>query len=293
MTMRVAILGATGAVGRHVVPRLRERGHDVRAVVRSDAEAGALRRVGIDAVPGDIFDARTLRQAVEGCSAVLHLATAVPRPGQPPNWGLNDRIRREGTANLVAACRSVGVQRCVQQSLAFLVGGTSSLVDETAPLLPPNEVTVSAIDMERLVAESGLDWVILRDGALYGPGTGREEHWRALAPLRQTSGSRRRLGLYLADPCCRFGGSLRSSRGTRSFRRGHVCGRRPADDLSGALRLYRGLGGRPGPDRRWRIQLSIVPDLECQGPKNPGMATMLPLLQIRTRMTSCLSASPA
>src|SRR5438128_4531320 len=181
MTMRVAILGATGAVGRHVVPRLRERGHDVRAVVRSDAEAGALRRVGIDAVPGDIFDAKTLRRAVKGCSAALHLATAVPRPGQPPNWGLNDRIRREGTANLVAACRSVGVQRCVQQSLAFLVGGTSSLVDETAPLLPPNEVTVSAIDMERLVAESGLDWVILRDGALYGPGTGREEHWRALA----------------------------------------------------------------------------------------------------------------
>ena len=178
--MRIAVLGATGVVGRHVVPRLREHGHEVRAVVRTEADAGALRRVEIDAVQGDIFDIQSLRQTVKGCSAALHLATAVPRPGEMPNWALNDRIRREGTANLLEACRSAVVQRCVQQSLAFLVGETPDLTDETAPLLPATHVTASAIDMERLVA-SGLDWAILRDGALYGPGTGREENWRALA----------------------------------------------------------------------------------------------------------------
>jgi len=179
--MRIAVLGATGVVGRHVVPRLREHGHEVRAVVRTEADAGALRRVGIDAVQGDIFDIQSLRQAVKGCSAALHLATAVPHPGEIPNWALNDRIRREGTANLLEACRSAGVQRYVQQSLAFLVGGTPDLTDETAPLLPATHVTASAIDMERLVAASGLDWAILRDGALYGPGTRQEENWRAVA----------------------------------------------------------------------------------------------------------------
>jgi 2-alkyl-3-oxoalkanoate reductase len=179
--MRVAVLGATGVVGRHVVPRLCEHGHEVYAVVRSEADAQILRHIGIEAVQGDIFDVQSLRRAIEGCSAALHLATAAPRPGQPPSWALNDRIRREGTANLLEVCRNAGVQRYVQQSVAFLVGGTSDLIDESAPLLPATEVTASAIDMERLVATSGLDWVILRGGVLYGPGTGREEHWRALA----------------------------------------------------------------------------------------------------------------
>ena len=179
--LRVAVIGATGIIGRHVLQRLQERGHEVRAVVPAEADVEAQRRLGVEATQGDIFDLHSLRQAIKGCSAALHLATAAPRPGRPPNWALNDRIRREGTANLLDACRSVGVQRYVHQSLAFLVGGTADLVDETAPLLPATQATGSAMDAERLVAASGLDWVIVRDGALYGPGTGREEYWRALA----------------------------------------------------------------------------------------------------------------
>ena len=158
--MRIAVIGATGVVGRHVVPRLREHGHEVRALVRAETDAGALRAVRIDAAQGDIFDIQSLRQALEGCAAALHLATAVPRPGQTPNWALNDRIRREGTASLLEACRNTGARRYVQQCIAFLVSGTSDLIDETAPLLPARQATASAIDMERLVAASGLDWVI-------------------------------------------------------------------------------------------------------------------------------------
>jgi uncharacterized protein YbjT (DUF2867 family) len=90
--MQVAVIGATGIVGRHVVPRLREHGHHVRAVVRSEADVEALRCVGIEALRGDILDRHCLRQAVEGCSVAFHLATAAPRPGQAPNWALNDRI---------------------------------------------------------------------------------------------------------------------------------------------------------------------------------------------------------
>jgi nucleoside-diphosphate-sugar epimerase len=179
--MRIAVIGATGVVGRHVVPRLREHGHEVRALVRAETDAGALRAVRIDAAQGDIFDIQSLRQALEGCAAALHLATAVPRPGQTPNWALNDRIRREGTASLLEACRNTGARRYVQQCIAFLVSGTSDLIDETAPLLAARQATASAIDMERPVTASGLDWVVLRGGALYGPGTGRDEHWRTLA----------------------------------------------------------------------------------------------------------------
>ena len=106
--MRIAVLGATGVIGRHVVPRLREHGHEVRAQSRGEADAEALRRVGIETVQGDIFDLESLRHAVKGCSAALHLRTAVPRPGQAPSWVVNDRIRREGTANLLEACRDAG-----------------------------------------------------------------------------------------------------------------------------------------------------------------------------------------
>ena len=60
---------------------------------------------------------------------------AAPRPN--PNWALNDRIRQEGTTNLLKACRDTGVRRYVQQSIAFVVGGTSDLIDETAPCCPP------------------------------------------------------------------------------------------------------------------------------------------------------------
>jgi nucleoside-diphosphate-sugar epimerase len=111
--MRVTVLGPTGVIS----PRTRARG----ARRREQRGAGrVLRHVGIDAMQGDILDLQPLRQSVAGCSAALHLATAVPRPGQMPNWALNDRIRREGTANLLEACRNAGVRRYVQRSLPLI-----------------------------------------------------------------------------------------------------------------------------------------------------------------------------
>jgi nucleoside-diphosphate-sugar epimerase len=179
--MRIAILGATGVLGRQVVPRLVERGHAVVAVARDEAKAARLRRLDVETVIGDILDAASLPPALQGCDAALHLATAVPRPGMPRDFSLNDRIRREGTANLIAACRAAGVERYVQQSIAHLVAaGTAELLDEDAPL-HPTPATASAAEMEAFVRQSGLRWTILRGGAFYGPGTGRDEQWRAMA----------------------------------------------------------------------------------------------------------------
>jgi nucleoside-diphosphate-sugar epimerase len=91
---------------------------------------------------------------------------------------LNDRIRREGTSNLLSACRELGVERYVQQSIAHLVAdGSSNLLNESAPIRT-SSTSASAADMEEMVTNSGLRWAILRGGAFYGPGTGRDEAWR-------------------------------------------------------------------------------------------------------------------
>jgi nucleoside-diphosphate-sugar epimerase len=177
--MKVAVIGATGALGRHVVPRLLERGHHVRALVRRVEHGERLRRAGASPVLGDIFNPESLLEVTRGCGAALHLATAIPTDGA--DWTTNDRIRREGTRNLIGAALQNRVARYVQQSIIFLYGEQSEpLADETTPLRP-DRVTQSAADMEALVRAAESDWCILRGGWFYGPGTRREERWRQLA----------------------------------------------------------------------------------------------------------------
>jgi nucleoside-diphosphate-sugar epimerase len=176
--MKIVVLGSTGVVGRNVLPRLRERGHQVRAVARRPEQIKPLERMGMEAVLGNILRPETLKAATAGCDVVLHLATAIPRASHPQDWNLNDRIRREGTQNLLKACRMNGVSRYVQQSITLLYGDCGDkIVDETQPL-NPIPFAQSALDMESMVRESNESWCILRGGLLYGPGTYREEAWR-------------------------------------------------------------------------------------------------------------------
>lgn len=177
--MQILVVGATGVLGRQVVPRLVERGHSVRAVVRRPEAAHALAAAGVELAAGDILDAGSLLLAAAGCDVALHLATAIPKPGG--NWSRNDRIRREGTRNLLAAAAAHGVRRYVQQSIAMLYGDTGQTVaDESAPL-QPGPVIQSAADMEQMVRAAALDWCILRGGLFYGAGAGLEEEWRQAA----------------------------------------------------------------------------------------------------------------
>ncbi|WIG61141.1 MAG: NAD-dependent epimerase/dehydratase [Ktedonobacterales bacterium] len=176
--MRVFVVGATGVLGRQTLPRLVERGHHARALVRSAEQAARLNRMGIEAVQGDILDRTSVVSAVAGCDAALHLATAIPHPGGATDWTLNDRIRREGTRNLVEAAFELGVRRYVQQSITFLYGDQGShIADEATPLQAKANIS-SSVDMEEMVRASSLEWVILRGGAFYGPGTGAEDRWR-------------------------------------------------------------------------------------------------------------------
>lgn len=175
--MHILVVGATDVLGRNVVPRLQERGHEVRALVRRAEQAAALRRLGAEAVTGDILDLESLLNAASGCDAALHLATVIPKPGGAQDWSGNDQVRREGTRNLLAAAEQAGVHRYVQQSITLLYGDQDDrIVDESTPLQPASHLK-SAADMEALVQASSLDWCILRGGSFYGQGTGQEARW--------------------------------------------------------------------------------------------------------------------
>jgi nucleoside-diphosphate-sugar epimerase len=177
--LKVTVLGATGVLGRQVVPRLIEHGHQVIAVVRREEQIPILGRIGVKASLGDILEPKTLLSATRGTDAALHLATSIPRRSDAQDWSVNDRIRRQGTENLVAAAQANRLSRYIQQSITLLYGDHGKeVVDETATI-QPNPITQSAVDMEATVRASSLEWVILRGGLFYGPGTGSEEGWRS------------------------------------------------------------------------------------------------------------------
>jgi nucleoside-diphosphate-sugar epimerase len=181
MAMRVAVVGATGVLGRHVVPRLQERGHDVRAIVQDEGRAAGLRRLGVDAVIGDILDAESLRRALHGCEAVLHLATRIPKNDGAADWSENDRIRRDGTRHLLEAAAANGVGRYVQQSIVMLYGDRGAAIVDESVALEPQAFIQSALEMEQQVHACALHWSILRGGYFYGPGTSMEDGWRKAA----------------------------------------------------------------------------------------------------------------
>jgi 2-alkyl-3-oxoalkanoate reductase len=177
--MQILVVGATGVLGRQVVPRLVERGHTVRALVRRPEQARLVQAAGAKPVAGDILDKASLNIAARECEAALHLATAIPRTAG--DWSHNDRIRREGTCNLLSAAAATGVRRYIQQSIAMLYGDTGqTVVDESAPLQATPRIQ-SAAHMEQMVWESALDWCILRGGLFYGASAGLDDEWRQAA----------------------------------------------------------------------------------------------------------------
>lgn len=183
--MKVTIVGATGVLGRQVVPRLLERGHEVKAVVRTEHQAAQLRNMGVQAFLGDILVGESLPPALTGAESVLHLATAIPSDLARGDWTMNDRIRREGTRNLLSCAKECGVRRYVQQSIIMLYGDYGQqIVDESAALQPLTYIE-SAFDMEDEVRKSNLEWYILRGGHFYGPSSGTEDSWREQARTGQ------------------------------------------------------------------------------------------------------------
>ena len=186
MTVRIAILGANGVYARHLIPRLAASGHQVRALVRRPEAAVVARACAADIRVADIFDTDALRAGLEGCDVCVNLATSLPGPSGRGDFAVNDRVRREGVPLLVDACRGAGVGRLLQQSISWVGASGETLADEVAVFTASSDdiggrAIRAAQDMEEMVRASGLDWLILRGGLFYGPGTGFDEDWFARA----------------------------------------------------------------------------------------------------------------
>ena len=123
--MRVFVAGATGAIGNLLVPQLVEAGHQVTAITRSKEKLGKLYDLGAEAVVCDVFDAGRLGSVVARAEpdAVINELTDLPESLNPRKLGeyyaANNRVRREGTQNLLSAALGAGVSRFVVQGAAY------------------------------------------------------------------------------------------------------------------------------------------------------------------------------
>lgn len=166
--MRVLLAGASGVLGRPTLRHLVDMGHEVVGLARGDAAAEAIGSLGGTPVSGDVLDADAVRAAADGVEAVVNLTAAVPM-GTDLKQGAaeNDRLRLEGTRNLLVAARDVGAQVYVHESILYVYGdrGPAWVTEQTEP---KGKLATAALEAEALVQASGLPWVILRFGSVYG-----------------------------------------------------------------------------------------------------------------------------
>jgi len=176
--VRVFVAGATGVIGRAVLPALTAAGHEPIAMTRSAEKAGALRERGIEACICDAYDAEHLTRTVAEARAeqVVHLLTDLPQEINMRRFerdtASTGRLRKEGTRNLIAAARAAGVQRIVGESIAFAYAAEGDRVkDEGAPLATTTlpSIVEPLAELERQLLDAG--GIVLRYGQLYGPGT--------------------------------------------------------------------------------------------------------------------------
>lgn len=181
--MNVFVAGASGAIGRPLIPRLIAAGHRVTGMTRREDRAEPIRAAGADCVICDVFDAEALAHAVTSArpEVVVHELTALPARldlRDEKVYEANNRIRDEGTRNLVAAARAAGARRMVAQSIAFMytpTGGPVKREDDPVFEEAPGgfgTAVRATMSLERQVlGAEGLEGLVLRYGFFYGPGT--------------------------------------------------------------------------------------------------------------------------
>jgi nucleoside-diphosphate-sugar epimerase len=181
--MKVFVAGASGAIGRPLVRQLLLAGHEVTGMTRREENAAAIRAAGAEAVVCDVFDAPALQSAVSEAApeVVIHELTALPPRFDPKSRDAlvpTNRLRTEGTRNLIAAAKAAGARRMVAESVAFVYVPEGDWVKgEDAPAFgdapgPFGKAGRALADLERQVTGAeGLEGIVLRYGWLYGPGT--------------------------------------------------------------------------------------------------------------------------
>jgi nucleoside-diphosphate-sugar epimerase len=180
--MQIFLAGASGVIGRALVPLLVAEGHEVAGTTRSEERAGLLRELGAEPVVVDVYDAEGLREAVVGFSPdlVMHQLTDLPDDADriPETGDANARMRTEGTRNLLAAAAAAEAPRFLAQSIAWK---------------PAPERRPAVEEHESMVLGAG--GVVVRYGQLYGPGTYYEDQLPDPPRIEVAEAARRTLPL--------------------------------------------------------------------------------------------------
>jgi nucleoside-diphosphate-sugar epimerase len=190
MVMRVFVAGATGAIGKQLVPRLVAGGHEVHGMTRTESKQGMLRELGAVPVVADALDPDQVATAVGRAEpdVIVHQLTALAGEGMrglKRRVAMTNRLRSEGTDHLLTAGQAVGVRRFVAQSnygLYARTGGPVKSEEDPLDTTPPRrqrEASAAIYHLEEAVLDAGwTEGIVLRYGAFYGPGTGMDEWFR-------------------------------------------------------------------------------------------------------------------
>lgn len=174
--MKVFVAGATGAIGVPLVRQLVAAGHEVTGMTRSRPKRCS--DLGAQPAVADALDQGEVRDAI-GRSApdvVINQLTDLDRPLNPRRYGewleTTNRLRREGTRNLIDAAREAGARRFISQSVAFAYDFTPGTKTEESPILGPEDAEMAGAigDLEQMTLEAP-EGIVLRYGFFYGPGT--------------------------------------------------------------------------------------------------------------------------
>jgi nucleoside-diphosphate-sugar epimerase len=182
--MRVFVAGATGAIGKQLVPRLVAAGHEVHGMTRSESKQAMLSELGAVPVVADALDPDQVAEAVGRASpdVIVHQLTAIgsvdPRHFDR-DFAVTNRLRTEGTDHLLSAGQAMGVRRFVAQSYGawwyVRTGGPVKTEEDPLDPTPAREMRESWAAIRHLEeAVLGADWtegIVLRYGGFYGPGT--------------------------------------------------------------------------------------------------------------------------
>ena len=182
--MRVFVAGATGAIGKQLVPRLVEAGHEVHGMTRSESKQAMLYELGAVPVVADALDPDQVAEAVGRArpDVIVHQLTAIPATLDlrhfDRDFALTNRLRTEGTDYLLSAGQAVGVRRFVAQShiLSYArTGGPVKSEEDAFDRSPAREMreTLAAIRHleEAVLGARWTEGIVLRYGHFYGPGT--------------------------------------------------------------------------------------------------------------------------
>jgi nucleoside-diphosphate-sugar epimerase len=182
--MRIFVAGGTGALGRHLLPQLVAAGHDVTAMTRSEAKSVAVRLRGAGPIVADALDRDSVVRAVRRAQpdVVIHQLTSLANIKNfrqfDKEFALTNRLRTDGTDNLLAAAEDAGARRFIAQSFAGWPGArTGGRIKTEQDPLDPNPPAhqrrslVAIQHLEREVAAADLEGIVLRYGGFYGPGS--------------------------------------------------------------------------------------------------------------------------